>query len=56
MTTDGAINEENEEEIKEIVPGLGGASSPGMQRASTPIQNIAAPIVSFDGNNSQDNF
>ena len=56
ITGDEPINKSNGKVIKQIIPGLGGESSLDMQRNPSPVQNIAAPIVSFDGNSNADNL
>ncbi|MBK9531352.1 MAG: HYR domain-containing protein [Chitinophagaceae bacterium] len=51
------INKGNEKRIKEIIQGLGGETGKIQSTVSENFTNlVSAPITSFDGNSSADNF
>ena len=53
---DSVINVKNEIPLKNVKPGLGGETDAGIQNRTAIVPDIAAPITSFDGLSSDDNF
>jgi hypothetical protein len=52
---DAEVNEKNTERVKQVIAGGKGGSSSGIQNSTVKEPKIPAPIVSFDGNISNDN-